>query len=351
MFDKNKKIPIKINSELMPMLRFAFGATLIMAFSMAVGGKLSYIIPYLALNFLSPGTKMLKLKQSIFFVLIVAISSISALIFTSVFFAYPLVYIPLLALILFFIFYTNKISIISKKFLMVSFLAIPIPDPNLSVVEWGTAITYTLIIGSAFSIFMIWIVYTIFPDKYEPQQVNINTKKATAPIINQKERIYNALGILMITFPVILAFIFFQWNDFLLILIYIVMFTMMEEDGKTESKIKFYGNIIGGIATIIFYEMITIVPNFFFFTLLFLGTALVFSKKIFSGKTNAIYYKTGFSTLTLIIGDISLGTENASNEIWLRILQIFIAVSYVIVGLEIINHKRENRILKIKQYA
>jgi hypothetical protein len=51
------------------------------------------------------------------------------------------------------------------------------------------------------------------------------------------------------------------------------MFTMMSEIGKTQGKIKIYGNIIGGAVTLIFYYLIIIVPNLFFFILLFLGMA------------------------------------------------------------------------------
>jgi hypothetical protein len=342
MFANSKQISLRINSEIMPELRYAIGATLIMAFAMAFGGQLAFVIPYLALNFLAPGTKIPKIKQAVIFILIVAVSSISALIFTSFFFPYPLVYIPLLALILFWIFYTDKISFIAKIFLIMSFLAIPVPNPLMNVTEWGAAIAITLITGSASSIFMVWIVYSLFPDKKTDKETGNKTAKAASKL-SQRERINNALAILFVTFPVIIVFIFFQLSDYLLILVYIVLFTMMSDVGKIQSKIKIYGNIIGGIATIIFYEMIIIVPEFFFFVLLFFGTALFFSKKIFSGKTNAVYYKTAFSTLTLIIGDISMGSENASNEIYLRIIQIFIAVIYIIIGLELINHIKKKR--------
>ena len=340
MLGKTRHISLKINEEVMPEFRYAFGATLIMAFATAFGGELAFVIPYLALNFLSPGTTQPKFKQALGFVLIVAVASISALVFTSFLFKYLWIYIPLLALILFWIFYTERISFIAKLFLILSFLAIPVPYPGMTVVEWGKAISFTLIIGSAFSVIVVWFVYVLFPDK---KTAHKKVKKKDVKGAGERARRFNALAVLAVTFPVILLFIFFQWNDYLLILVYIVMFTMMSEIGKTQGKIKIYGNIIGGAVTLIFYYLIIIVPNLFFFILLFLGMALIFSIKIFSGKPNAMYYKTGFSTLTLIIGDVTVGTENASSEIWLRIIQIFIAVAYVIIGLEFINYYKAKR--------
>jgi hypothetical protein len=336
MLDKVRHISLKIDREAMPEFRYAFGATLIMAFSTLFGGELAFIIPYLALNFLSPGTTQPKFKQAISFVLIVALSSFSALVFTSFLFQYLLIYIPLLALILFWIFYTDAVSLIAKIFLIMSFLAIPVPYPEMTVVDWGKAISLTLIIGSAFSIAVVWFVYVLFPDK--PIQEISKAQQSNKTRISEKDRRFNAFAVLLVTFPVILSFIFFQWNDYLLLLVYIVMYTMMSEVGKAQGKIKIYGNIIGGAVTLIFYQLIITVPIFLFFILLFLAVALMFSVKIFSGKPNAAYYKTGFSTLTLIIGDVTIGTENASSEIWLRIIQIFIAVVYIVVGLEIINY-------------
>jgi len=342
MFAKNRHISLKIDTKVKPEFRYAIGATLIMGFTMAFGGQLSFIIPFLSLNFLSPGTKMPQLKQAISFVLIVSIASFSSLIFNVLFFNYLLVYIPLLSLILFGIFYTTSLSLLSKIFFIISFLATPVPYPDMNIGSWAIAITTTLILGSALSILVVWVIYAIFPDPKD----SVPEKKKNAQINNtsQKERIFNAVSISIVTLPIVFAFIFFQWNDYILILIYIVIFTMLTDMGKIQGKIKIYGNIIGGIATIIFYNLIMIVPLFSFFILLYFGTALLFSSKIFSSKQNSVFYKTGFSTLTLIIGDISIGTENASNEIWLRILQIFIAVIYVITVLEIINHYQQKNI-------
>jgi membrane-bound ClpP family serine protease len=100
--------------------------------------------------------------------------------------------------------------------------------------------------------------------------------------------------------------------------------------GRMAGKSKIYGNIIGGLVTIVFYEILTIVPNFFFFIIVFLGIAMIFAEIVFAGKSYSGLFKTGFSTLTLIIGSTTNSTDNAANEIWIRIFQVMLSVLYVV---------------------
>ncbi len=335
-------VGVHLKQEYIPMLRFAFGITLIMGYAMAVGGDLSYIVPYLALNFLAPGTTVPTLKKGLGFVAIVTVTNVVVFLFTSFFYNFTLVYLLLLALILFYLYYTTKLSFIVKLFMLISLLAFPVPKSGVDPITWAYAITNTLSLGSLFSVLVVWLVYALFPDKPK-----ITDEKETADkpknIPGPKERFYKALEILAITFPVVLLFVFFQWGDALLVLIYIVVLTMLQEASHTAGKVKIMGNLIGGLATIIFYQLIVTVPFFFFFLLLLLGTALFFATRIFSGKPTASLYKTGFSALVLIIGGVSTGTDAAGSEIWVRIFQVMIAVFYVVAALALVKEIKSRK--------
>jgi hypothetical protein len=324
---------LEVDRDYMPAFRYAFGITLIMGYATAFGGDLSYIVPYLSLNFLAPGAKMPSLSKGAGFVIIVAVTSIAGFAFTSFFYNYTWVYIPLLGLILFYMFYTTRLSFVTKLFMLIALLAFPVPSSGLDPVTWAYAITNTLVAGSVFSILVVWFVYLLFPDK---PVVETKGKTSAAPskqVLDSRERFNNALSVFIITFPVVLLFIFFQWDNALLVLIYIVVLSTMQKASHTAGKAIIIGNLIGGLATIIFYELIIIAPNYLFFLLLLLGTALLFAGKIFSGKPEAPLYKTGFSALVLIIGGVSTGTDAAGSEISERIVQVMIAVLYVVVAL------------------
>jgi len=327
---------VSLDREYMPALRYAFGIMLIMGYAMAFGGSLSYIVPYLALNFLAPGSKKPSLRQGITFVAIVALTSFAGLVFTFFFYDFIWVYIPLLGLILFYLYYTDSLQFIVKLFLLIALLAFPVPMPGIDPSTWAFAIANTLVIGSFFTIIMVWIVYTLFPDKPLLSLDNETPAAAAKKLPGKKERFNNALETFIITFPVVLVFIFFQWESALLVLLYIVVLSMMQEASHTAGKVKIFGNLIGGLATIIFYVLIIIVPSFFFFLLLLPGTALLFADRIFSERPDASLYKTGFSALVLIIGSVSTGTEAAGSEIWLRILQVMTAVLYVVAALAVV---------------
>jgi energy-converting hydrogenase Eha subunit E len=228
------------------------------------------------------------------------------------------------------VYYTNRISFITKLFLLIALLAYPVPKPGIDPAVWAYAIANTLTIGSFFSILTVWIVYALFPDKSGPATEKKSDSAGTGNGPGVKERFNRALEILIITFPVVIAFIFFQWGNALLVLIYIVVLSMLPGSGHAAGKVKILGNIIGGAATIIFYNLIVIVNEFLFFILLFLGTILFFAGKIFSDRPEATLYKTGFSALVIIIGGVTTSTGTAGSEIWMRILQVMTAVFYVV---------------------
>ncbi len=313
-----------------PALRYAFGATIIMGVAMYYGGDLSYIVPLLALSFLGPGTKMPTLKDSVSFILIVAVSSLFSYFFTAALYQLIWVYIPLLALILFWIYYTDKISFMVKMFLLISLLAMPVPIPGIPIKVWAGILAGTLIFGSVFTVIMVWFVYALFPDPPHKKSAADQGKPAMQKP-SKEIRLQLAMQTFIVTFPVILLFIFFQGGNALLVLIYIVILSMLPRQMGVKAGLgKVYGNIIGGIITIIFYEILTIVPNFFFFLVLFLGIALLFARMVFSDNPKATLYKTGFSTLVLIIGSTTTGTDNAANEIYIRVFQVMLTVIYVV---------------------
>jgi len=330
---KHIRTNILINLEYRPALRYAVGMTIIMAIAMAFGGYLGYVVPYLSNNFLAPGTKNPTFKQGVGFVVMVTLTIFFSYFLTSFFYDFMWVYIPLLALILFLIFYTTRFTFIVKLFFIIALLAFPVPSSGINPTDWAYLVGKTLIFGSVYSILIVWFVYILIPDlpvtAEEQKAVSVAAEKP--PLPGPKERFNSALERLIVTFPVVLLFIFYQWYDALLILIYIVILSMMPDAGKSKGKVKIYGNLIGGAATLVFYTLIVIAPSFFFFQILFLGTALLFAIKIFSGKPDWSVYKSGFSALVLIIGSISTHfTDTAGTEIWQRILMIMTAVFYVV---------------------
>ena len=312
-----------------PMIRYAAGSTLLMLSIALFGGYLSYIIPLLALTFLRPGAKKPSFVQGLLFVIIVIFSTFSGFLLTKYFYEYSLFFILILGLILFWIFYTDKLTLPAKLFSLIALLADPVPEYGMSTTLWAFLLTNTLIYGSIATIIVIWIVYAIFPDPADKRESQDQKTPVVKP--DRKARLSLAHQTFITTFPLILAFIYFQWENYLLILLYIVVLTMVPVSSQKIGAVKLYGNLIGGIATIIFYWLLILVTNLPFFILLYFGTALLFAKKIFSENPLAPFLRTGFSALTLIISGAILSTDEAGAEVGSRIAQVMIAVVYVVI--------------------
>ena len=328
-----------------PMLRYAFGITVVMAFTMMFGGQLAYLIPFLALNFIGPGSKKPTLKGSIEFLLIVAVSMMAGFLFVHFLYEKMIVYILLLGISLFLIFYTDKVGFLVKLFMIIALLAMPVHSPSLNAAQWAYAVGMVLFMASLTAVIVSWLVFALFPDLPDPDAAAEVPRKKPNPKIEKRIRLQSALETFIVAFPIVMLFLFFQWSDALLVLVYVVIFSMLPGVVHKAGVVRILGNLTGGIATIIFYQLIIIVPNLFFFLMLFLGTALLFATYIFSGKPFAPFLKTGFSALVMIIGESALSTSDAGASVWQRVFQVMIAVTYVIVGFKVIEAFKKKRIV------
>ena len=342
MFVKNKSIELpKLSERAVAIIRYATGATFIMGMAMSSPIELSYVIPFISLTFLTPPIKIDNIKTGIGFILIVVAATRGGALLAALFYSYIWVYIPLLALALIWIFYST-IGFVPKLFMTIGLCASPVPEYGMDPGVWGQLISNVFIKGSVLVVFMLLIVYAIFPDKGKMFQQNVIKH-------SKKERFTRAIETFIVTFPVVLLFIFYQWEDQLLILLYIIILVMMPDVGKEKGKLKLMGTLIASGATPIFYQLIATVPNFTFFLVLYMGTALLFARKIFSDDPDGWYYKTAFSGLTLIIGEISYSDDiyTGGYEIWDRLLQVTSAVIYMLIAMTVINAFRKRRELKV----
>lgn len=347
MFAKTKQISDVFlrDSLYRPVMRYAFGVTIIMAFAILRGSQIAYLIPFLALNFFAPGTKRPTLKGSVVFILMVTGSMYAGFLFVKFFYDNMLVYIPLLALFLFFIFYTDKLGFVTKLFILIALLAMPVRPDTMTTVQWAYTIGMVMTGGSIITILVVWVVYALFPDI----EVEDAPKPAEKPKPDSKTRVTAAVNTFIVTFPVVLFFVIFRINSGLLVLIYVVVFSMMPGVVHKAGAVNIIGNLAGGFVTIIFYQLIVIVPNLLFFLLLLLGTALAFGNYIFSGKPVGAFLKTGFSVLVMIIGESVLGTSSAGSSVTERVLLIMTAILYVILAYSVLNavkDRRANKLLK-----
>lgn len=316
-----------------PVLRYAFGAAIILTSAMALNYTLSYLTPVLAIGFLAPGVKAPTLKSSLLFLLIIFISSLSGVIFSRFFLDYPLVFIPLLILIIFHIYYTNRFQPM-KIWFIISLLVIPMV--SLQTAQLGKTVAVNLFLNAVLAMVLVGLVYFIFP---ESNQVIAETKKPAPIPLTERQRFIVAGKQILVVAPLLIAFFVFNWTGTILVLIFVTILSMNPAAANKKLGMALIAaNLGGGLAAIIAFNLLTVVPNLVFLALITLLTGLMFGTGLFSQKPIAALFGTGFSTFLLILGNVTSFVGEAGEMVWSRILQLGIVVIYIVVAFNVVNH-------------
>ena len=146
-----------------PMVRYAVGATLLVAVAMGFDWPLAFLVPVLSLSFLAPGGKPPGLKGGLFFVGSIAVACLLGMTLAFSFLDTPPIHILITFLLLFHIFYAQgKIfNPLVKVWLLIAVLLIP--NIALQSMLLAKVVAYSLIWNASCAIVLIWIIYLFFP--------------------------------------------------------------------------------------------------------------------------------------------------------------------------------------------
>ena len=321
-----------LNPTHRPVIRYAFGSTLLVAVAMGFDWLMAFLLPVLSLSFLAPGGKPPALKGGLFFVGSLAVACYLGLALSYLFLTMPPIHILVTFLLLFHIFYTRHplINALVKVWLIIAILLIP----NLALQSMALAklIAVTLVWNAACAILLIWVIYLVLPDNTVVQ--GGETTPAQAPQeITKKERFITALTSTLVIMPVYLVFYFATIPNALLILVFVAMLSMQPAFAKDwkAGKALIFGNTVGGLAAIVGFNIFTIVPDYSFLIVVVLLTGLIFGQYVFGTSPLASVYGMAFSTFLLVIGSVTASdSDGAGGKVWSRVWQIMIAVVYVV---------------------
>jgi len=323
---------VAIVREINPVLRYAFGAAIIMTAAMALNYTLSYLTPVLAIGFLAPGVKAPTLKSSLGFLLVILLSSFSGFIFSRFFLDYPLVFIPLLILIIFHIYYTARLQQM-KVWLIVSLLVIPMV--SMQSAQLGKLVAVNLFLNALLAMVLVGLVYFIFPENNSGTAI----AKKPAPIpLSAQQRFVKAGKQILVVAPLLICFFVFNWKGAILVLIFVSILSMNPAAANKKLGLAIIAaNVGGGLAAIVAFNLLTVVPNLIFMALLTLLAGLLFGSGLFSGKPVAALFGTAFSTFLLILGNVTSFVGEAGEMVSERVFQLGIVVVYIVVAFYVVN--------------
>ena len=135
-------------------------------------------------------------------------------------------------------------------------------------------------------------------------------------------------------FPVAAVFFAYQSVDLILVLVFLAILTLQPSfaAGYKAGMALIAGNVVGGIASILFYDLLVLVPHFGFMVLLTLLCGMAFGSGLFSTHRWAPLFGMAFSTVLLVIGATTSSHGEAGAKALDRVIQITLAVIYGVVA-------------------
>jgi len=342
MLDKAINIKIlKFNlKDSIPMLRYVVGSSFIVAVTALMNYDLAYLTSVLALGYMAPGAKPLTFKQGFNFIITLMLITGLTVVFSELFLDYPLVFMPLLALGLLWLYFTDKLPVMVKIFLLISLIVIPFVSIDSGAI--GTFVAVRLVFNALMAIVLTQIIFLVFPLSDADDIFAKAQKKGSMQ--SEKERFTYAFQIIIILLPVLLVFYIFKLSSSVLILIFIAILSMSPALANPKvGMVMIVANVLGGIVAILAYKFLVIVPNFTFMILLTLCVGLLFGSRLFSKHKLAAIYGSGFSTFLLILGSVTASDAEAGDKVWTRVIQIAMAVIYVVVAFGILDRIKKSK--------
>lgn len=317
-----------------PILRCVFGVTL----ALLIATSLGYLVPHLtaifALMFLEPSRKKpLGLKLEIILILAISLFGYIGVLLGNYLIDYPLVIMPVLGLIIFWTYRLVKIP--QPVRLLFLILATLIPFVSINANLLGNVVLWALLFNLIIALVVVRIAFFLFPVQQIIPSETTPEKENPYAGFNLDKLAFNSL---LVVFPLVLVFYIFNTNVAILTMVFVVLLSFDPFVYQSKKGIGLLAaNALGGLAGIIVYNILVIAPSYLLYIFVSLSVAFYFVRNLYSEKKIAPIFKISFNTFFVVMGVISTSTEEGGTTIWERLIQIGLAVIYVIMAFKIVN--------------
>lgn len=328
-------------------LRLALGTALSLWFSQAVGWQMSFIAPVFTLLVLALPLPVLKLKQGIAFIAVLAIALYSGMLLLPMLLEQPAVGLLLLTLALFWSFYFTAKggSALIGSFATVGLaLVAGVGSVNVDAL---LIIAGDVVLAGAAGIIFVWIAHALIPDSMAIDVIPATGKEVPeAPKPNLADARWSAFRSLLIIWPVALLLMLSSSSTaYIAVMIKVASMGQQttNDDTKAAGRSLILSTIIGGVGAIIGWEMLSIAPTLTLYTLIVGLAGLVMGPKIFQGAAmhpQGATWSYGYITMVILLAPAvtdSIGGDSASVKFWDRIIMFAGATLYAVAAVYIVD--------------
>lgn len=334
-------------------LRLALGTALSLWFSQAVGWQMSFIAPVFTLLVLALPLPMLKLKQGIGFVAILAISLYSGMLLLPMLLEQPAAGLLLLTLALFWSFYFTAKggSALIGTFATVGLaLVAGVGSVNVDAL---LIVAGDVVLAAAVGLLFTWIAHALMPDSMAVDLAPAPDKKAPeAPMPDLADARWSAFRSLIIILPVALLLMLSSSSTaYIAVMIKVASMGQQatNDDTREAARSLLLSTAIGGIGAIIGWEMLSLTPTLTLYTLIIGLAGLIMGPKIFQGAgmhSQAGTWSYGYITMLILLAPAvmdSIGGDAASVKFWDRLFLFAGATLYAVAAVYIVDAFRPAR--------
>ena len=315
-------------------LRFFVGVMLAIVIAYVGNWPFAFITPVFVAKFLGNSKGKLPFKKLITIFFIILSAFILGGIITKLLLPFPIVFILIMTLLIFWISYWNNSggNELVITMLLVGFTVIPMM--GLLHQEIAQIFTIGFLFSCFVSLMITMLMHELIADKViTNDNGKLEENNLTEIVTAEKpERVKFAILSTLMIMPVMIFFFSFNLSSSVLILAFIAMLAQKPDlvTGIKGSKALLVGNTLGGVVAIAMYYLLTLAPDFIFLVLLFSCVVIYFSQAIFSEKARAPLYAMAFTTVIILVFGTTLSTADADEKFYTRIIQIACACSYVV---------------------
>jgi hypothetical protein len=318
-------------------LRIAFGVTGCFALAEALDWDFTFVGPMLAAQMLVKIRRAPTITQGLTHLVIIALATGLVLLLTTCFITAPAVLILALGLLLTLTYYAQFRGAPEIITLLLQIAAVTIPV--FAVVSTATAAGFasTLLQASIVALVAAWATFAIFPAADNQATMHQTGVRAS---LEPSDAAPAALRNALILLPVLTWYVLDATQVAVVSLITIVTILRQYDprQGGIVASLLLLGNVVGGLAATLVYNLVLLGNTLTFFVLVCLAASLLFAGRIVMGSRYTPILAVAFATFILLLGLGLSPVPGGSGEAFIgRLVNMFLAAVYTVGALSILH--------------
>jgi hypothetical protein len=317
-------------------LRIAFGVTAGFTIAEALDWDFTFLAPMLAAQALAKPGPPPTIGQGVGLLIVFGLSAGSVLLLSAAFVAAPPVLVLSLTLMLYLSFFAQLRGAPDIVTMLFQISAVSIPVFGVITPELSVDLSKALVSASFIALFTVWAAHAAFPDANAiTTRMDAGPQRLSLPVA---AAVQAALRKTLVVMPVLIWYLFDDRQVAIVMLVVIVTVVRQHDPrgGLRAAVGLIVGNLIGGIAAALAYNLVQAHDRLVFFMIVCLAVSLMFAGRIVTAGGRAPLYSVAFSTFLILLGiGMSPLPGGSGGAFASRLFYVLLATAYAIGALSL----------------